>query len=95
VAGLLDRLGNLGTGHAGLCYPNVIKKQGLTKGSGGKAGASAKVTTASGRDRFGKISKVEGIELTREMRQRADEFDRWGSSAEERRTAIIRAHRKG
>ena len=48
-----------------------------------------------GRDRFGKISQVEGIELTREMRQRAADFDRRGSSAEERRTTIIRAYRKG
>ncbi len=47
-----------------------------------------------GQDRFAKISAVEGIVLTRQMRSRIAEFDRQGLSAEERRRAIIRAYRK-
>lgn len=48
-----------------------------------------------GRERFAKISAVEGIALTAEMRKRAAEFDHRGASAEERRRSIIRAHSKG
>jgi hypothetical protein len=48
-----------------------------------------------GRSRFEKISAVEGIKLTPTMKKRLDEFDRRGLSAEERRRAIIGAHRKG
>lgn len=58
-------------------------------------GASGKVSVTIGRQRFAKISEVEGIKLSGEMRQRAVDFDRRGSSAEERRTTIIRAYRKG
>ena len=47
-----------------------------------------------GRERFAKISAVEGIELTPRMKQRAAEFDRRGLSAEERRRSIVRAYRK-
>lgn len=43
-----------------------------------------------GRDRFAKISAVEGISLTDEMHQILDEFDRKGLVAEERRRAILR-----
>lgn len=46
-----------------------------------------------GRQWFAKISEVEGIKLSGEMRQRAADFDRRGSSAEERRTTIIQAYR--
>ena len=42
-----------------------------------------------GRDRFAQISAVEGIALTPEMRAALDRFDREGSSAEERRRAIL------
>ena len=48
-----------------------------------------------GRERFAKISAVEGIELTPAMRTRAAEFDRRGMAAAERRRSIIRAHSKG
>jgi hypothetical protein len=51
-------------------------------------------TTTLGRERFAKISAVESIELTPSMKQRAAEFERHGLSAEERRRAIVRAHRK-
>jgi hypothetical protein len=47
-----------------------------------------------GRERFAKISAVEGIEPTPPMRQRAAEFDRQGLSAEQRRRGIIRVYRK-
>jgi hypothetical protein len=46
-------------------------------------------------NRFAKISAVEGIALTQEMKKRLAEFDRRNLSAEERRASIIRAHRKG
>ena len=48
-----------------------------------------------GRERFAKISAVEGIELTAGMKKRAADFDRRGVSGEERRRTIIRAYRKG
>jgi hypothetical protein len=47
-----------------------------------------------GRERFAKISAVEGIALTPRMKQRVAEFDRRGLSAEERRRSIIRAYQK-
>jgi hypothetical protein len=47
-----------------------------------------------GQEQFAKISAVEGIVMTRQMRSRLAEFDRQGLSAEERRRAIIRAYRK-
>jgi hypothetical protein len=60
-----------------------------------KRGRDAKAGQLTiGRERFAKISAVEGIVLTRQMRSRIAEFDREGLSAEERRRAIIRAHRK-
>lgn len=46
-----------------------------------------------GREPFLKISLVEGITLTPEAKRRSDEFGSKGLSAEERRRAIIRAHR--
>jgi len=43
-----------------------------------------------GRDRFARISAVEGIELTADMRAALEDFDREGLSAAERRRAILR-----
>lgn len=48
-----------------------------------------------GRERFAKISAVEGIELGARARERQAEFDRQGLSPEERRRAIIAGYRKG
>ena len=48
-----------------------------------------------GRDRFAKISEVEGIRLTTAMKKRASEAQIKGLSAEEYRGTIIRSHRKG
>jgi hypothetical protein len=48
-----------------------------------------------GRDRFAKISAVEGLALTPEMKRRSAESDRKGLSAEQRIRAIVAAHRKG
>ena len=48
-----------------------------------------------GRDRFAKISAVEGIELSDAMKKRVRDADRKGLSAEARRAAIIRLHSKG
>jgi hypothetical protein len=47
-----------------------------------------------GRERFAKISAVEGIELSGAMKKRIRDSDRKDLSAEARREAIIRAHRK-
>jgi len=68
-----------------------MKKKGSAPNSGRKVGGSLTL----GRDRFGKISAVEGIVLTRDMKKRAAEFDRQGLSAEQRRRSIVNAHRKG
>lgn len=48
-----------------------------------------------GRERFAKISAVEGITPSEAMRQRVARFDRLGLSAAERRREIIKAHKKG
>jgi hypothetical protein len=66
----------------------------------------AKATRKTGRDsktgkfvigaeRFAKISAVEGIALTGEMRTRMGEFETRRMSAASRRAAIIRAYSKG
>ena len=47
-----------------------------------------------GREDFAKISVVQGIELSKPMKDRAIAADRAGMSDEQRREAIIRAHRK-
>jgi hypothetical protein len=48
-----------------------------------------------GRERFERISAVEGLQLSPAMKKRASESDRKGLSPEARRAAIIRAHSKG
>jgi hypothetical protein len=45
-----------------------------------------------GRDRFAQISAVEGIHLSKTMKDRIREADRDGLSDQQRREAIIRAH---
>lgn len=47
-----------------------------------------------GREGFAKISAVEGIRLSKKMMERARQADRDGLTDEERREAIIRAHRR-
>lgn len=46
-----------------------------------------------GRERFARISAVEGIKLTPAIKKRAAEFDRRGLSGEERRRSIVRLYR--
>ena len=48
-----------------------------------------------GRERFAWISAVEGIRLSGAAKRRAAEAERQGLSPEERRRAIVRAHRGG
>ena len=48
-----------------------------------------------GRERFAKISAVEGIVFSSAMKKRIGDSDQKGLSAKQRREAIIRAHRKG
>lgn len=47
-----------------------------------------------GRDSFAKISAVEGIHLSPDMRQAFREFDRRGLTGAERRRAIARTYGK-
>ena len=47
-----------------------------------------------GRERFAKISAVEGMELSKPMKARAAELERAGLSDKQKRDAIIGAHRK-
>jgi hypothetical protein len=68
-----------------------MKKRGSPLNRDGQSSSSVTL----GRDRFAKISAVEGIVLTRDMKKRAAEFDEKGLSAEQRRRSIIQAHRKG
>jgi hypothetical protein len=60
-----------------------------------KRSRSAASGITLGRERFAKISAVEGIELEPGAKKRALEFDRLDVSAEDRRRSIIRAYRKG
>ena len=60
--------------------------------SSDEKGASAKFVL--GRDRFAKISAVEGIALTPAMQERAGEFDRRGLTSAERRREILKVYRK-
>jgi hypothetical protein len=48
-----------------------------------------------GRERFAKISAIEGIELSPAAKKRAAEFDRLGLSPAERIRRIVAVHRKG
>ena len=68
-----------------------MKKKGsaLNRGRANDGGVTL------GRERFGKISAVEGIVLTRDMKKRGAEFDRQRLSAEERRRSIVSVHSKG
>jgi hypothetical protein len=73
---------------AGLCYA-------FTMASNGRISRDSKTGRfVLGRDRFEKISEVEGIKLSAASKKRAEEFDRRGISAAERRSAIISAHRR-
>jgi hypothetical protein len=56
---------------------------------------AAKGVLTLGRERFAKISAVEGIELNADMRARMAEFDRLGMTPAKRRRAIIQVYRKG
>jgi hypothetical protein len=66
-----------------------MKKRSSLSGRSGRASG-----LTLGRERFAKISAVEGIEVTPRMKRRAAEFDRRGLSAAERRRSIVRAYRK-
>jgi len=65
-------------------------KQKKSPGQAAKAGR-----LVIGRAGFAKISAVEGLRLTEEMDQRAQDRRTKGLSAEEYRRAIISSHRKG
>lgn len=56
--------------------------------------ASRKGGFVLGRARFEKISEVEGIKTSAEMKRMFEEFDRLGLSHEERRAAILQKHKK-
>lgn len=77
-----------GANRIGICYiPNMPK----TKQPGPKS--KKKGGYLLGRDSFGKISAVEGIQLTPTMKKRAADAERKGLSAEEYRQTIVRVYR--
>ena len=60
-------------------------------------GGAKKASTSKfvlGRERFAKISAVEGIALTPAMKKRAKEFDERGLSPAERRKEVLKLYRK-
>ena len=63
------------------------------KKSGGRGSKTGRFVI--GRERFAKISAVEGIELTDAMKKRADDRREKGLTADEYRQTIVRNHRKG
>ena len=69
-----------------------MKNRGSQRGARRRSTASGVIV---GRQRFAKISAVEGIELSPAAKKRVAEFDRLGLSPEERVRAIVAAHRKG
>jgi hypothetical protein len=70
--------------------PNMSNRK---KPSAKSGGTTAKLVV--GRERFAKISAVEGIVPSTAMKARVARFDRQGLSAAERRREIINAHKKG
>ena len=73
-----------------------VTKMSKKRGTAPKKGdGRQKTDIVIGARRFAKISAVEGIVITSEMRARIAEFDRKGMSAEERRRSIMRVYRKG
>jgi hypothetical protein len=64
----------------------IRKKTGVSK-------RSAKFVL--GRERFMKISAVEGITLSAAMKKRDAAFDKEGLSPAQRRRELIKIHRKG
>jgi hypothetical protein len=77
---------------SGLWYDSHMKKRASQPGRRRRSATSGVIL---GRQRFAKISAVEGIELSPAAEQRAAEFDRLGLSPEERVRRIVAAHRKG
>jgi hypothetical protein len=65
--------------------PNKIKKPSRSKSSKG---------LIIGRKGFEKISAVEGIRMSREMKSTFSGFDKRGDSAEVRRNTIVRKYGK-
>jgi len=61
-----------------------------------KSAADKRVAASQiiGRERFAKISAVEGIKASSAMKKRRAQFERDGLSAAERRREIIKAHKK-
>lgn len=75
--------------------PPRPSKKGAAAQPPSKAARGLEAGPVIGRQRFAKISAVEGIVLSDRMSARVAELDQRGASAAERRAAIIRAHRKG
>jgi hypothetical protein len=69
-----------------LWYPLLVRKPSPSRPHRPALARSAGFVL--GRDRFARISAVEGVVLTPEMRAALERFDRDGLSAAERRSAI-------
>ncbi|MDB5554993.1 MAG: hypothetical protein JWL86_4977 [Rhizobium sp.] len=78
----------------GLWYGSAMKKKGSLSQTRVKAASKDAGGWVIGHARFAKISAVEGIALTSGMKGRKAELDRRGASPEERRQAIIKAHKR-
>jgi hypothetical protein len=59
----------------------------------GKSSKNSQGKFVLGRERFAKISAVEGIALTPAMKKRAAHFDRLDLTPAERRKEILKAYR--
>jgi hypothetical protein len=70
-----------------LCYNFIMMKKPSPK-------SRAKASKVIGFARFEKISAVEGIVLTKDMKRRRAEFEQTGASAAKRRAAIISAYKR-
>lgn len=77
-------------------YDSFMKKPRKPAKAAQRVGRNSKTDRfVIGAERFAKISAVEGIVLTGEMRTRMGEFETKRMSAASRRAAIIRAYSKG
>jgi hypothetical protein len=77
-----------------LWYGLSMKKKGSLSQVRMKAAPKNAGGWVIGHARFAKISAVEGIALTSGMQSRKAELDRRGADPEERRQAIIKAHKR-
>jgi hypothetical protein len=89
ATGLVFPQSGMGAIPVGMCY---IRSMTKAKQPGPRA--KKRSGFVIGRESFGKISAVEGIQLTPAMKKRAADAERKGLSPEEYRQSIARSYRK-